>query len=139
MAYWLLFLQSFLAATLIPFSSEAVLVGMLSADYNASLCLFSATLGNWLGGMSSYGLGYLGKIAWIEKFLRIRPEKVQRWKASTQKYGSYFAFWCWLPFVGDVIAIALGFFKVNVGGVAVFMFLGKFLRYLVIVYFYKII
>lgn len=135
MAYWLLFLQSFLAATLIPFSSEAVLSGMLLGGYDATLCLIFATLGNWLGGMSSYGLGFLGKLAWIEKYLRIKPEKVNRWKASIQKYGSYVAFWCWLPFVGDVLAVALGFFKVNVGGVAVFMLIGKFLRYLAIVYF----
>lgn len=134
-AYFLLFLQSFLAATIVPFSSEVVLTGMILEDYNALYCLVFATMGNWLGGMSSYLLGYLGKIEWIEKYLRVKHEKLLLWEKKITKYGSYFAILCWLPFIGDVIAIALGSFKVKALPASIYMLIGKALRYIVIVYF----
>ena len=134
MAYFLLFLQSFLAATIIPFSSEAVLTGMILNGYNATYCLVFATTGNWLGGLSSYLLGYLGKIEWIEKYLRVKHEKLLKWEVKIKKYGSWFALLCWLPFIGDIIAIALGLFKVKAFPVSMFMLIGKFLRYAILTY-----
>ena len=134
-AYFILFLQSFLAATVIPFSSEVVLSGMILNGYDATLCLIFATTGNWLGGMSSYLLGYLGKIEWIEKYLRVKHEKLLKWETSINKYGSYFALLCWLPLIGDVIAIALGLFKVKAFPIGIYMLIGKALRYVVLVYF----
>lgn len=136
MAYFLLFLQSFLAATIVPFSSEAVLTGMLASGYDTTLCILYATLGNWLGGLSSYLLGYLGKLEWIEKILRVKNEKLIKWEYSVKKYGSYFALICWLPFAGDAIAIALGLFKAKLIPVSIFMFVGKFIRYFVILLFF---
>ena len=133
--YFILFLQSFLAATIIPFSSEVVLSGMILNGYDATYCLIFATTGNWLGGMSSYLLGYLGKIEWIEKYLRVKHNKLLKWKTSISKYGSYFALLCWLPIIGDVIAIALGLFKVKVFPVSIYMLIGKFLRYSILIYF----
>lgn len=133
MSYFLLFLQSFLAATIVPFSSEAVLTGMILSDYNAMYCLIFATTGNWLGGMSSYFLGFLGKMEWIEKYLRVKHSALLKWELYIKKYGSYFALLCWLPFIGDGIAIALGLFKVNVFPVSIFMLIGKFIRYLILV------
>lgn len=133
MAYLFLFLQSFLAATVVPFSSEAVLTGMVLNGFNASYCLVFATAGNWLGGLSSYLLGYLGKIEWIEKYLRVKHEKLLKWEGKIKKYGSYFALLCWLPFIGDIIAIALGLFKVKALPVSILMLIGKALRYIIIV------
>ncbi len=135
MAYFLLFLQSFLAATIIPFSSEAVLTGMILNDYDATYCLIAASLGNWLGGMSSYGLGYLGKIEWIEKYFRVKHSTILKWEDKVNRFGSYFALLCWLPLIGDVIAIALGLFKTKVMSTSIYMFIGKFLRYVIIIYF----
>ena len=134
MAYFLLFLQSFLAATIIPFSSEAVLTGMILNDYDATYCLIAASLGNWLGGMSSYGLGYLGKIEWIEKYFRVKHSTILKWEDKVNRFGSYFALLCWLPLIGDVIAIALGLFKTKVMSTSIYMFIGKFLRYLFLIY-----
>ena len=55
-----LFLASFLAATIIPLSSEIVLSILIANNYDLSLSLFVASLGNWFGGLSSYGIGRLG-------------------------------------------------------------------------------
>ncbi|ETW98226.1 MAG: hypothetical protein ETSY1_19625 [Candidatus Entotheonella factor] len=127
-----LFASSFLAATLLPFSSEAVLVTLLLTGHSPVPCIIIATLGNSLGGMSSYGLGYLGNLVWIERYLRIEAKQIQRIRKQTTRFGSLLAFFSWLPVVGDVIAVALGFFKVQPVGVAIYMLAGKALRYIVI-------
>jgi len=129
--YFALFLASFLAATVVPFSSEALLSGMLAANYNLYWCLGLATLGNWLGGMSSYGLGWLGKTQWIEKYLRIKPKQIVKTKKRVRGKELWIAFFCWLPGIGDVIAVILGLLKVNVWLSAIGMLIGKLLRYIV--------
>jgi membrane protein YqaA with SNARE-associated domain len=127
-----LFAASFLAATLLPFSSEVLLVALLLADHHPVPCVITATLGNTLGGMSSYGLGYLGKMVWIERYLRVEAEQIQRLRQHIARFGSLLAFLSWLPVVGDVMAVALGFFKVRPLGVALYMFVGKAFRYMLI-------
>ncbi len=129
--YFALFLASFLAATVVPFSSEALLSGMLVADYNLYWCLGLATLGNWLGGMSSYGLGYLGKIQWIEKYLRINYKQIERTQERIKGKELWISFFCWLPGIGDIIAVILGLLKVNIWYVSIGMLIGKLLRYVV--------
>lgn len=124
-----LFLASFLAATILPFSSEALLTLMIVGGFDPVKCLITATAGNWLGGMSGYALGYVGKWEWIEKYLRVKPEKMGRVKKRLDKYGAYIAFLCWLPAIGDLLAIGLGLIRSNVWQVAIFMFIGKASRY----------
>jgi len=130
MGYLGLFLACFLAATILPFSSEAVLSAMIVMGYKVSVCIIIATLGNWLGGMSSYFIGYLGKTEWIEKYLRIKPEKITRMTLFLQKRGGYFALFCWLPVIGDLIAVTLGLIRCNIYKVSAYMFAGKALRYI---------
>ncbi len=124
-----LFLASFLAATVVPFSSEAIFAAMLVGDFDARILLLMATAGNWLGGMSSYWLGSLGKWEWIEKYLKIKPEKTKKMRQKLRGKTGFIAFFCWLPFVGDVIALTLGLMKENVIIVGLSMLAGKFLRY----------
>lgn len=124
-----LFVGAFLAATIIPFSSDILLVGMLVAGGNVVITVIVATVGNWAGGMASYWMGYVGKWEWIEKWCKIKRETLERQKTRVDRYGSWLAFLSWLPIVGDVFAIALGFYKVNVRLVLVYMFFGKALRF----------
>lgn len=133
LGYLGLFIATFLAATVIPFSSEIVLAGMLAAGFDGFGVTAVATVGNTMGGMSSFYVGYLGKWNWIERKFRVPKEKVFRFKSWIDKYGSLTAFFCWLPFIGDILAIALGVFRAKVGLVLVLMFLGKLMRYLLIV------
>lgn len=124
-----LFLGSFLAATIIPFSSDFLLVGLLATGADPVLCIISASIGNWLGGLTCYGLGWLGKWDWISKWLKVSREKLERQKAKIQKYGSLLAFLTWLPGVGDLMAVGLGFYKVSPRKSMLFMLLGKSARY----------
>jgi membrane protein YqaA with SNARE-associated domain len=117
-----LFASSFLAATLLPGGSEAVLFGVLKLNpqqYWPALAV--ATLGNTLGGMSSYLIG------------RIMPQrgeiKGMKW---VRRYGSPALLLAWVPILGDPLCVAAGWLRVNPWQAALFMALGKFARYLAI-------
>ncbi|MBM78795.1 MAG: hypothetical protein CL846_09965 [Crocinitomicaceae bacterium] len=125
-----LFISSFLAATILPLSSEIVLSILIANNYDLNTCLILATIGNWLGGMSSYGLGWLAKWRFIEKYFRIKIETIKNFKDKIDKWGSVIAFFCWLPIIGDPLAVGLGFFKTNVVLVSIWMFIGKMIRYI---------
>ncbi|HHT23751.1 MAG TPA: DedA family protein [Bacteroidales bacterium] len=132
--YYGLFLASFLAATVVPFSSEVVFSAMVFSGLNAWKCVLVATAGNWLGGMTSYYIGRLGKLEWIERFFRIKKEKIDRFLVKFQRFGDWFVFFSFVPFIGDVIAVAAGFFRGRWWVVAIAMLLGKFVRYVVWMY-----
>ena len=129
------FIASFLAATVVPFSSELVFSAMVFGGFNAWSCVFVATIGNWLGGMTCYYLGRLGKIEWIEKYFRIKQERIEKFSTQIHKHGDWIAFFSFLPGIGDIIAVASGFFRCRWWVVAISMLLGKFARYIVWMYF----
>lgn len=126
-----LFLGSFLASTVVPFSADALIIGMLMAGGQPWLCFILATAGNWLGGMTSYGIGWLGKWQWIEKWLHVKRETLEKQKVKVDKYGPYLGLLAWLPIVGDAFAIALGFYKTKPFLCAVYMLIGRAARFLV--------
>jgi len=126
-----LFFASFLAATVIPFSSEAILTATIYFGANPAAAIFVATIGNWLGGITSYYLGFLAKWEWLEKYFKVKKERVLKWQKQIEKYGHVIAFFTWLPFVGDVLAIGLGYFRINYVVSLIFMLIGKGLRYIV--------
>lgn len=129
LGYLGLFIGSFLAATVIPFSSDFLLIGMLAAGGDVVLTVIFASLGNWAGGMFSYWMGRMGRWEWIEKWFRIKPEKLESQRARIERYGSWLAFLSWLPLVGDLFALGLGFYRVNLWQVAIFMLIGKTARF----------
>ena len=129
--YWGLFLGSFLASTIVPFSSDVLYAGILLMGANPWLSLVIVTLGNWLGGLTSYGLGYLGKWQWIEKVFKVKLEQLEKQKEKISKYGAALAFFTWLPFVGDVVSIGLGFYKVSPKKCMLYSLIGRFARFLV--------
>ncbi|MFA5288804.1 MAG: YqaA family protein [Bacteroidales bacterium] len=125
-----LFIGSFLASTIIPFSSEFLLIAMLLAGGNPWICFALATTSNSLGSFTCYGLGYLGKWEWIEKWLRIKREKLEKQQRMILKWSNLVALLCWLPVVGDVFAVGLSFYKIPFWRTAILMFIGKALRFL---------
>jgi len=126
-----LFLGSFLSATILPLSSELLVSAKLLAGASSWTVLLVATAGNWLGSLSTYGIGWLGKWEWIEKWFKTSPEKMEAQQTKIIKYGSLLAFLVWLPVVGDMFALALGFYKVNFAKCSTFMLVGKFVRFFI--------
>lgn len=120
-----LFFSSFLAATLLPGGSEVVLFGVLKLNpHQYWPALAVATLGNTLGGMSSYLIG------------RAIPERENQKKLQSlrwvRRYGSPVLLLSWVPVVGDPLCVAAGWLRVNPWLSTLFMAVGKFARYVVI-------
>jgi membrane protein YqaA with SNARE-associated domain len=132
-----LFIGTFLAATVLPMSSEILVTGLLFAGANTLYVFIVATIGNWLGSVSTYWLGWLGKWEWIEKLFKISPEKLAKQRYKISKYRSLLAFLVWLPVVGDLFALALGFYKINVFRCMLFMLIGKATRFAVYIILFK--
>ena len=125
-----LFIGSFLAATVVPFSADVLLVGMLVAGANSPVALLLvATLGNWLGGVTSYGIGRIGKWEWIEK-LHVSRESLEKQKSRIDRFGAPIALLTWVPFIGDVFAVALGFYRVKFVPAMFWMLIGKAGRFI---------
>jgi membrane protein YqaA with SNARE-associated domain len=119
---WVLFTSSFLAATLLPGGSEVVLYGVLKLHpANLWPALLVATLGNTLGGMSSYLIGRL-----------IPQKKDMKGLAAVRTYGAPALLLSWVPIVGDPLCVAAGWLRLNPWLSALFIALGKFARYSVI-------
>ena len=127
-----LFISCFLAATfVIPFSPEVILGILILKGFNLQLTIIIATIGNWMGGMTSYFIGRIGDWKKIEKYFKIKKEKVNAFKKRIDKWGSVLAFFTWFPLGGDILALSLGVFKVDVYKVSIWMLIGKFFRFVV--------
>lgn len=133
LSYWALFAASFLSATVLPFSSEAVLAAALMNGGDPVRCLVLATLGNTLGGMTGYLLGRWGRQALYAPRAGLSRGRQQRWVARIERHGAVAAICCWLPVFGDFIAVALGAMKTKCTPTLLWMALGKGARYAVII------
>lgn len=129
-----IFLAGLLAGTVVPFSSEVVLVSLYVIGFKAIPLLIIASIGNWIGGMTTYWVGKQGRMDWLEKYFRVSKEKIFNFKERLNKWGAYWALLSWVPILGNVITAALGFFRVRIVPVAIYMMIGKVIRYAVLLY-----
>lgn len=83
-----LFISALLAGSIVPFSSEIVLLGLVKLGLDPTLCLISASLGNTAGGMTCYYMGRLGRIDWIEKYFKVKKEKIDKMQRFLQGKGA---------------------------------------------------
>ena len=130
-----LFLGSVLAGSIVPFSSEALVVACVGAlRLDPVTCLLVATAGNVSGGMTCYYLGHLGKIEWIEKYAHVNQEKLDRALQFMQNRGAWMGFFAFVPILGTAISVALGYVRSNPWIVLVTMTIGKLIRYAAIIW-----
>ena len=127
--YWGMLVSAFLAGSFFPFSSEVVMSGLQAAGLEPIQLVLYGSIGNVLGSMFNYGVGRMGKLEWIEKYLKLDAVKLQKVQDWIKGKGSWMGFFVFLPGIGDFIAVALGFLRANIWIVAVSMFLGKAIRY----------
>lgn len=127
-----LFIAAMLAGSIVPFSSEIVMVALVKMGLDPTGCIIAGSLGNTAGGMTCYWMGHLGKIEWIEKYFKVKKEKIEKMKTFLQGKGAMMAFFTFLPAIGEVIAIALGFMRSNIWITTLSMFTGKLIRYILL-------
>lgn len=126
-----LFLGNVLAATIFPFSSDALYIAVLATLKQPLACFLIGTAGNWLGSVITYYVGRLGKWEWIEKWFKVKPETLEKQKAKIDKYGVWLALIAWVPVIGDVFVIALGFYRTKPLPTILLLLVGKAARFLV--------
>ncbi|MCQ6961826.1 YqaA family protein [Methanolobus chelungpuianus] len=133
-AYMSLFITSFLASTVLPIGSEALVILLIRSGYDLPVVVLVATTGNYLGACTTYYIGLKGRTGVIEKYLSISRkdlEKADRWFT---RYGSYALLFTWVPLIGDAITASGGLLKLNFRIFSIYVFIGKFARYLVLAY-----
>ena len=130
---WGLFLSSFLAATLLPGGSEALLLWLYHQQhYSPELLLLAATAGNALGGMSSWGIG-----RWLRHRFPLaglhKPRQRQA-LAWLEKHGAPLLLFSWVPVIGDPLCVAAGWARISLLWSTLFITLGKGARYAVLLW-----
>ena len=132
--YWGMLISAVLAGSFIPFSSEAVMLGLLATGLDGGQLVVYGSIGNVLGSMFNYGVGRMGRLDWIEKYLHVSKkdlDKAQRFMAGRGAWMGFFAF---LPILGSAITILLGLMRANVPISILSITIGKILRYVVLIY-----
>lgn len=130
MHYLGLFAVSFLAGSFFPLGSEVYFLALKEQGESIFPVVITATVGNSLGGMTTYWIGRYGGEVLIQKYLKVKAERILYWQEKLHGRGAWIAFFCWAPFVGEVIGAVLGLLKVNQVLVAIFMTFGKMVRYI---------
>lgn len=129
-----MFISAVIAGSFLPFSSEAVMMGLIAAGLEPIPLLVYATVGNWAGSMFNYWLGHLGKMEWIERYLRVKEESIEKARRFVGGRGAWMGFFAFLPIIGTAICILLGLMRANPYVSAISVFLGKIVRYLIVAY-----
>ena len=124
-----MFVAAFLAGSFFPFSSEVVMLGLLAAGASPGELLVWGTAGNVLGSLFNYGVGSLGREEWIERWTKVKPEKLERAKQWVRRYGAWAGLLAWVPLLGSVITVALGFLRVRLIYSMLAVAAGKYVRY----------
>ena len=121
-----LFVSSFVSATILPGNSEIVLGAIVAAEPGMRWTAIAvATVGNTLGGMTSYGLG---RLIPAEGSRKLAPRAV----AFARRYGVWTLLLSWVPLVGDALCVASGWLRHDWRLAALALAAGKLARYVVV-------
>ena len=135
MIYLSLFIISFLAATILPFSSELTLAGLVAtSNYDNLLLLIVASLGNVLGSAVNWILGFYSKKLSKKKWFPFKDEQIEKSSKWFNKFGRWSLLFAWVPIIGDPLTLAAGLLRVKFVEFLILVTIGKVSRYLVIFY-----
>jgi len=127
-----LFIASFLAATILPLSSEIVLIYLLMNNHDPVFSITVATAGNVLGSLVNYALGFWGSFLIMEKLLRLSKANIARSEQRFKKYGVFSLLFAWVPVIGDPLTVAAGVLKTNIYLFLGLVTAGKLFRYIIV-------
>lgn len=131
--YATLFISALGAATILPFSSEAVLITLLqSGEYDISLLLISASAGNISGSIINWILGFNLLKLKQKPWFPFNEKSIERASQQFRRYGVLSLLLAWVPFIGDPLTLIAGFFKTPFLLFLVLVSIGKIGRYLVL-------
>jgi membrane protein YqaA with SNARE-associated domain len=131
--YLNLFVMSFLASTVLPVGSEALVVALVHQGFSPFYVIMVATAGNFLGSCLTYYIGLKGRLL-LEKYFSPSSEQLEKSERLFKRYGVYTLLFTWVPGIGDVITMVAGLTNISFKYFSILAFLGKFGRYFSVVY-----
>lgn len=132
-AYAGLFSAAFIAATLLPMQSEAILVGLiLKGDYSLIALLLTASVGNTLGSAVNWLLGRGVERFRHRRWFPVKPAQLEKAQGWYRRYGKWSLLLSWLPIGGDALTVAAGVMREPLPTFLILVFIGKAARYLVL-------
>ena len=135
MIYLSLFAISFLAATILPFSSELTLAGLIAtSDYDNLLLLTVASFGNILGSLVNWALGSYSRNLTTKKWFPFKETQIERSSKWFRKFGKWSLLFAWVPVVGDPLTLVAGILRVKFIDFIILVAIGKVSRYLIVFY-----
>ena len=135
MIYLSLFIISLLAATILPFSSELTLAGLIAtSSYDNLLLLAVASLGNILGSVVNWILGFYSRNLSKKKWFPFKDKQIENSSKWFSKFGKWSLLFAWVPVIGDPLTLAAGLFRVRFAEFLILVTIGKVSRYLAIFY-----
>ena len=129
-----MFISAFIAGSFLPFSSEAVMMGLIAAGLQPVPLLIYATIGNWAGSMFNYWIGHLGRLEWVERYLHVSQKNLDRARHFIGDRGAWMGVFSFLPVIGTAICILLGLMRANPITSSISVLIGKILRYVFVAY-----
>jgi membrane protein YqaA with SNARE-associated domain len=134
-SYFQLSLISFLAATILPFSSEVILTTMyLSNSFETYFLLIFASVGNIMGSITNWYLGKKITLFQNRKWFPVLPDQLERSRKYFQKYGLWSLLLAWVPIIGDPLTLLAGVLKVRFSIFFLLVSISKISRYVFILY-----
>lgn len=127
-----LFLSAFLAATILPLSSELVLTALLLNGLSPITLVTIATIGNVSGSLANYALGYWGSLVVVKKWLRMSEAEFVRAEQRFAKYGMVALCFAWVPIIGDPLTVVAGVLRIRLRWFLLLVTAGKLARYIAI-------
>ena len=135
MIYLSLFIISFLAATILPFSSELTLAGLMAtSNYDNLFLLIAASFGNILGSVVNWILGFYSRNLSKKKWFPFKDEQIEKSSKWFNKFGRCSLLFAWVPFIGDPLTLLAGLLRVKFIEFIILVTIGKVSRYMVIFY-----
>lgn len=127
--YWGMGILSFLSGSIIPITSEVLLLFFLNLGLDALGLTLVATIGNTLGGVTCFMVGYLTNKERVQRIFKISDRRMKRADMLIQKYGFWTAGISFVPVIGEVLLVTLGIMRVSKLKVIPVMAAGKLIRY----------
>jgi len=133
--YLFLFTISFLAATVLPFSSELTLAGLIAtSNYNNLFLLIVASLGNILGSIINWTLGFYSRNLTTKKWFPFKDKQIEKSSQWFSKFGKWSLLFAWVPIIGDPLTLVAGLLRVRFLDFIILVAIGKVSRYLIVFY-----
>ena len=135
MIYLSLFIISFLAATILPFSSELTLAGLIIAsNYDKLLLLIVASFGNVTGSAVNWALGFYSRNLTTKKWFPFKETQIERSSQWFRKFGRWALLFAWVPIIGDPLTLVAGLLRVRFLDFIILVAIGKVSRYVIVFY-----